>query len=210
MGNSANRPASLAVKIATSTSNEYNPAKCIMADEEYDDEAVEPGQMIDCKDQLLKSGSVIESYRVDKLIGKGTYSQVYKCEKKVHNTSQSSTTSATLATEKTFSIKCCYARNEADWRLILSEVGAMKNLQHDNILKFYEYFEINKEVHTSEDPMVAIVMEYCNNGSIGDFIKRNRHITADLLQMLDWIVQAIHGIGYCHKMNVVHRDIKPQ
>ncbi|KAF0976671.1 hypothetical protein FDP41_004570 [Naegleria fowleri] len=209
MGNSANRPASLAVKIATSTSNEYNPAKCIMADEEYDDEAVEPGQMIDCKDQLLKSGSVIESYRVDKLIGKGTYSQVYKCEKKVHNTSQSSTTSATLATEKTFSIKCCYARNEADWRLILSEVGAMKNLQHDNILKFYEYFEINKEVHTSEDPMVAIVMEYCNNGSIGDFIKRNRHITADLLQMLDWIVQAIHGIGYCHKMNVVHRDIKP-
>ncbi|KAG2377950.1 hypothetical protein C9374_008572 [Naegleria lovaniensis] len=214
MGNSANRPASLAAKIATSTSNDYNAAKCIMADEEYDDETVEPGQMIDCKDQLLKSGSIIESYRVDKLIGKGTYSQVYKCEKKVHNTSQGSTcsttsTTTTLVTEKTFSIKCCYARNDADWRLIISEVAAMKNLQHDNILKFYEYFEISKEVHTSEDPMVAIVMEYCNNGSIGDFIKRNRHITADLLQMLDWVVQSIHGIGYCHKMNVVHRDIKP-
>ncbi|EFC46530.1 serine/threonine protein kinase [Naegleria gruberi] len=210
MGNSATKPG-LISKIATSTSTDYNAARLMMAEEDYDDETVEPGLMIDCKDQLLKCGQMVDGqYKIEKLIGKGTYAQVYKAEKKSGNYGEKSNVA----------IKCCYSRNDQDWKLITSEILAMKSLNHTNVLEFYEYFEIKKDQTidtptTTEDctqrnePLVGIVMEYCNNGSIGDFLKRNKHVNADFLTMIDWFIQSVKGLSYCHKMNLCHRDIKP-
>ena len=201
MGNNGVRSSSLISKIATSNSQDHNA--CMIGAEDFEDDQGEIGLMIDCKNQLLCCGFIVEGYKIDKLIGKGTYSQVYRAEK----------TNTHSGEKHVFAIKCCYSRNNSDWKLITSEVSSMKGLNHENILKFYEYFQIKQEIpHISEnpiEPLVAIVMEYCNGGSIGDFLKKNKHLTADTIQLTDWIIQSIRGVRYCHQMNIVHRDIKP-
>lgn len=82
---------------------------------------------------------------------------------------------------------------------IHSEVELLMSLQHPNIINIYEYW--------CEEETLYIILEYCPNGSLRDYIKSHGPLRGKRLwQALKDIAAAVE---YCHTNNVVHRDIKP-
>ncbi|OHS97545.1 CAMK family protein kinase [Tritrichomonas foetus] len=80
------------------------------------------------------------------------------------------------------------------------ELQTLVKLQHSSVTKVYEYFQ-------DEDKNLYIVLEYCTNGSLINFIKNVGPLTNDMLfTFCYWIATALE---YCHDQNIVHLDIKP-
>lgn len=50
---------------------------------------------------------------------------------------------------------------------------------------------------------VYIVMEYAENGSLLDIIRKDQHI--DEMRGRRWFRQLVEAVEYCHERGVVHR-----
>lgn len=56
---------------------------------------------------------------------------------------------------------------------------------------------------------VYIIMEYAQNGSLLDIIRRDTYI--DELRSRKWFRQLLEAIDYCHERGIVHRwNLKTQ
>jgi serine/threonine protein kinase len=79
------------------------------------------------------------------------------------------------------------------------EVNALKQLEHQSIVKMYGSFEENGNLY--------LVMEYVEGETIEQYVKQNGTITeSNAIRLLTEILPAI---GYLHQRGFVHRDIKP-
>jgi NIMA (never in mitosis gene a)-related kinase len=85
----------------------------------------------------------------------------------------------------------------------LKEVDIMSTLSHPNIIKMVECFSTKKNGKVTK---LLIVMEYAEGG---DLSKRE---ATDLTEneIVDIFAQTCFAVEYCHRQNVVHRDLKPQ
>ena len=88
----------------------------------------------------------------------------------------------------------------------LKEIQNMILLRNEkNIVKI---FDVYKQERMFED-ILYIIMEFCENGNLDDFIK-NKEIS-DKENLRDKIAcQIINAVHSCYKKNIVHRDLKPQ
>ena len=84
-------------------------------------------------------------------------------------------------------------------------------LDHPNILKFFEYLGNVRPAWWEFGPLSFIVMEYCDGGSLCDWIeeleKKNKLPTRD--EVFHISSQIVAGLRYCHMQKKVHLDIKP-
>ncbi|PSN53221.1 Testis-specific serine/threonine-protein kinase 4, partial [Blattella germanica] len=78
------------------------------------------------------------------------------------------------------------------------EIEVVKGLKHPNLIRFLQAIETTHRVY--------IVMEFAENGSLLDIIRRDSYI--DETRSRRWFKQLIDAIDYCHEKGVVHRDIK--
>ena len=81
---------------------------------------------------------------------------------------------------------------------IIKEINALKKLDHPNILKIFE-------VYNSEDAFYLIT-EYCKGGDLFNIIEQKKKLTE--LQCAYIMYQILSAINYCHKMKIMHRDLK--
>ena len=76
----------------------------------------------------------------------------------------------------------------------------MKQLDHPNIIKFYEEIE--------DGPYIFLVTEYCSGGELLDRISGksvfNESEAAAIIEKL------LKAINHCHSKKIAHRDIKPE
>ena len=98
---------------------------------------------------FTKSDFIILSH-----IGEGSFSQVYKIQKK--NTSE------------IFALKIMNLENLSKNNLenIENEIKIQKNLKNENITKLIDFFESEKKVY--------LILEFCENGNLFDFIKKKK------------------------------------
>lgn len=82
------------------------------------------------------------------------------------------------------------------------EIKLMKTYHnHKNIIDLYDVLYSESEKH------VFIILEYCDCGDLGDFIKNNR---LGEERILYYMTQLRDGLKYLLKNNVIHRDLKPK
>ena len=97
-----------------------------------------------------------------------------------------------------------FSNNEEFLSRFRNEADAAENIDSDNVVKTYDYREV-------EDPsgyrFCFIVMEYVRGESLADLLAREKMLPESLA--LDVLEQTAHGLSIIHRMDLVHRDIKP-
>jgi serine/threonine-protein kinase len=72
-------------------------------------------------------------------------------------------------------------------------------LRHRHIVTIFDV-----DVH-EECPFIA--MEFIDGDSLESIIRHNRR--PPLHRQIDWLIQLCDGLGYAHRAQIVHRDVKP-
>ncbi|GBB83773.1 hypothetical protein RclHR1_10440006 [Rhizophagus clarus] len=85
------------------------------------------------------------------------------------------------------------------YKSVKEEMSVMEMLDHPNIVSYYGI-----EVHRDK---VYIFMEYCQGGSLASQLEHGRIEDEGVIQY--YVYQMLHGLGYLHENDIVHRDIKP-
>lgn len=130
--------------------------------------------------------SALSNYQLGDLLGRGASANVYRALN-FH-------TGETVAI-KSISVASLPASTLPD---IMSEIDLLKNLNHPNIVK-YKGFMRDKE-------NLFIVLEYCENGSLQNILKRYGKFPESLVAV--YMRQVLEGLVYLHEQGVIHRDIK--
>ena len=73
------------------------------------------------------------------------------------------------------------------------------NLSHQNIIHLFDVKKKGNHLY--------IIMEYCNQGNLSEFVKRN-DLSDD--EIIYYFSQIINAFKYIHSKNIIHRDIKPE
>ncbi|AKK07509.1 serine/threonine-protein kinase [Corynebacterium testudinoris] len=85
-----------------------------------------------------------------------------------------------------------------------NEAATAELIDSDNVVHTYDYREIpDPSGHT----FCFIAMEYVRGESLADLLAREKQLDESLA--LDVLEQAAHGLSIIHRMDLVHRDIKP-
>ena len=83
------------------------------------------------------------------------------------------------------------------------EAKVMSAFDHPNIIKF-------KEVYTTTNGKLNIVMNYADGGDLSSKLKSQRGRIFSENEILDIFVQICLAIKHVHDRKVLHRDIKGQ
>ena len=156
---------------------------------------------VNAKDTTLKSkghkrsakNEISKKYKIEHgVLGSGSFGKVFK---------------ATAVNDDSFevAIKVIPKKDiEADLKEIDNEVEIIWQLDHPNIIKYFEKFENSSYIY--------IVTEYCPGGELFDKIVKTSQSAgsftekeaAEILEKLFW------ALAHCHENGVTHRDIKPE
>jgi len=103
---------------------------------------------------------------------------------------------------KYYAIKSISKKNltEKDLQDLIKEVEIISNLDHPNIIKFFETYHDEYYFH--------IVMELCKGKEVFDKIIEEESITE--IKVAKIVYKVLSAIYYCHTNGISHRDIKPE
>jgi calcium-dependent protein kinase len=94
----------------------------------------------------------------------------------------------------------CKSSSEQHTLAINKEINILKNLDHPNIIKVYEFYSSEKYVY--------IINELCTGGELFDKIVDVKHFSESVACNI--MRQLLSAIAYCHEKGVIHRDLKPE
>lgn len=138
------------------------------------------------------------------LLGKGGFAEVYK----------------TFDNEDQIFVALKIAQGTIATKYNLaSEIRRFKKLNHPNVIKHIEAYEVNTgstDIHGSPVVYEVGVLEYADSGTLADFLK-NRNLQGfqnltglgNYREIEDLAKDMIDGLAYLHSQNIIHRDLKP-
>ena len=131
----------------------------------------------------LQTGKPSKKYKVLTVLGNGSYGKVYKA--------------MNIKTENLVAIKSIKKNdNKTEGQDIKNEINVLKKLNHPNIVKIYEFYDIKDNYY--------LITEFCKFGELYKYI--NFHFSEKQLCVLFY--QVFSGLIYLHENNIIHRDIK--
>ncbi|MEJ7599990.1 MAG: serine/threonine-protein kinase, partial [Kofleriaceae bacterium] len=132
-------------------------------------------------------GSVLGSYRVLELLGKGGMGYVYRAEH------------AKLGREVALKLlRSDYARRRDAVARFFQEARTVNRVRHRNIVDVTDFVEL-------DDGTTFIIMEFLRGQSLGKWARTG----IDLPRALAVLVQICDGLAAAHQVGVIHRDLKP-
>ncbi|XP_015120861.1 testis-specific serine/threonine-protein kinase 4 [Diachasma alloeum] len=151
--------------------------------------AVDQEKKEDDKKEADTKRTVLEThgYTLGEIIGTGSYATV-----KLANSDRHECPVAVKIVSK-FQAPSDYLK-----KFLPREIKVAKGLRHPNLIRFLQAIETTHRVY--------IIMEFAENGSLLEIIRRDTYIDED--RSRKWFIQLLSAIDYCHEKGVVHRDIK--
>jgi calcium-dependent protein kinase len=127
-------------------------------------------------------------YKFKKLIGGGHFGTVRIAYRKTDP-------------EKRYAVKSILRESmKKDVAMLESEINILKELDHPNIVRFYETYIDYKYIH--------IVMQMCTGGELFDrIVKLERFSEKEAAELMKKILSAVQHL---HERNICHRDLKPE
>jgi WNK lysine deficient protein kinase len=91
------------------------------------------------------------------------------------------------------------------------EADMLKGLQHPNIVRFYDSWEVSKQTAKSSTvnrKYIVLVTELMTSGTLKTYLKRFKKINQRVLK--SWSRQILKGLHFLHTRSppVIHRDLK--
>lgn len=88
---------------------------------------------------------------------------------------------------------------------IEKEIHVMKSLNHPNIIKLHDSFEMRNEY---DEEFIVIILEYCSGGDLLSYATQHGF---DSITQRNQILQGfLEGVRYLHEKNISHGDIKAE
>ena len=122
-------------------------------------------------------------------LGEGAYASVHLVKNRF-----SGETSAMKA------IKISEKLSSKEEQEIINEIFILKKLDHPNVIKIFEFYKKKDEYD--------LITEYCEGGELYQEIIDNGPFSESYTSYV--IYQILLAINYCHKMHILHRDLKPE
>eukprot|EP00914_Ancora_sagittata_P011954 GHVO01023177.1.p1 GENE.GHVO01023177.1~~GHVO01023177.1.p1 ORF type:complete len:548 (-),score=88.06 GHVO01023177.1:70-1713(-) len=146
--------------------------------------AMDPGMFI-----TQQKAHLSDRYIRERKLGSGAYGEVLLCRDK-----------QTGAERAVKIIKKSSVQSGGDATSLLDEVAVVKQLDHPNIMKLFEFFEDKRNFY--------LVMDVYKGGELFDeIINRQKFSEVDAAVIMR---QVLSGVGYLHRHKIVHRDLKPE
>ncbi|EGR34275.1 protein kinase domain protein [Ichthyophthirius multifiliis] len=139
--------------------------------------------------QEFDESSNFAIYKIIRVLGEGGFGKVYKAKNRI--------------TKQCVAIKMIEwqkIKNAKETEMIFKELVALKNLNHNNIVKVYNCFTLHKTMS------VALILEYLDGGDLRSYLDDSKIIKEDEAQKLFY--QLHSAIYYCHREGIIHRDLK--
>ena len=92
--------------------------------------------------------------------------------------------------------------NRAMYEAIIEEVNILRDLDHPNIVKYYDTYE--------DDHYIHIVMEYLQGDDLFKVITERRYNKFTEKDACEIISYLFKSLIFIHNKHIVHRDIKPE
>eukprot|EP00826_Nyctotherus_ovalis_P041528 TRINITY_DN419_c0_g1_i1.p1 TRINITY_DN419_c0_g1~~TRINITY_DN419_c0_g1_i1.p1 ORF type:complete len:203 (-),score=54.98 TRINITY_DN419_c0_g1_i1:469-1077(-) len=129
----------------------------------------------------------IGQYRLMKLLGKGSFGDVY------------------MATNKHgLLVALKEIRSKTDAKSLLrihNEISILQAVKHPNVIELYEVLQDSSN-------RIFLATEYCSGGDLLNFLKIKK--TFNELEVQKIVYQVAQGLEAIYKLNIMHRDIKLQ
>ena len=130
---------------------------------------------------------MIGNYKIIEKIGKGSFGIVYKAKK--------------INEPLIYVIKQISLNGLTDFQInqVKTEAKILSLIKSNYVVKYYDSFLENGDLN--------IVMEYCDNGDLCNYLsKQKQPLKEDLIWQM--FIKITLGLTAIHKMKVLHRDIK--
>ena len=133
---------------------------------------------------------MLNDYIIEKKLGEGSYGVVYKIKKKNDNN---------IYVLKQISLKGLPENKKKEFKL---EAEILSKINSKYVVKYDKSFE--------EDNTFNIIMEYCENGDLSDYITNQKKKGKPLNENTIWtfFIKITLGLADIHKMKILHRDLK--
>lgn len=139
----------------------------------------------------LEPGQIVAGrFRVDGIIGEGGMGTIYKARH--------------VKLPRTFALKLLKPDLAADADFVarfLREAVAASQVIHPNVVYVTDYGQL-------EDGTYYIAMEYLDGVGIDEVLEREERFELD--RTLDILIQLADALDYCHRRDIVHRDLKTE
>jgi len=155
----------------------------------------EEKKVASAKEKSIQWGSrSVDIFEKIDQIGEGTYGQVYQARNKING--------------EIVALKKVRMDNEKEGFPItaIREIKILKELDHDNVVKLKEIVTSKATDYNRGKGSIYMVFEYMDHDLTGLMDSGLKWFSQ--AQIKCYMKQLLEGLHYCHKNNVLHRDIK--
>ncbi|XP_076329037.1 uncharacterized protein LOC143235106 isoform X6 [Tachypleus tridentatus] len=94
--------------------------------------------------------------------------------------------------------------NKSERQRFREEAEMLKGLQHPNIVRFYDYWEVN----LPKKKYLVLITELMTSGTLKTYLRRFKKINLKVLK--SWCKQILKGLNFLHSRAppIIHRDLK--
>ena len=131
----------------------------------------------------------LDDYLITRELGKGSYAAVKLAVDKM--------------TKNKYAIKIYSKQCLIDPQLrstVKNEINILKQIDNENVMKLYEVIDTQSNLY--------LVLEYINGTNLLEIIKNEKYHYIKESRAKKIFLKVVSGIGYCHQINIYHRDIK--